>query len=52
METLCKLYLELANIVPEDCISAREIKLRDDLGAALVRENNLIRELDHARRAK
>lgn len=24
METLCKLYLELANIVPVDCISSRE----------------------------
>lgn len=24
METLCKLYLELANIVPADCISSRE----------------------------
>jgi hypothetical protein len=27
METLCKLYLELANIVPADCISSREKKL-------------------------
>ena len=27
METLCKLYLELANVVPADCISSRERKL-------------------------
>ena len=27
MDTLCKLYLELANVVPDDCISSREIKL-------------------------
>ena len=24
MEALCKLYLELANIVPVDCVSSRE----------------------------
>lgn len=28
METLCKLYLELANIVPKDCVSSREIDLK------------------------
>lgn len=26
-ETLCKLYLELANVVPKDCVSSREIAL-------------------------
>jgi hypothetical protein len=26
-ETLCKLYLELANVVPKGCISSRELKL-------------------------
>ena len=24
METLCKLYLELANVVPADCVSSRD----------------------------
>jgi hypothetical protein len=24
METLCKLYLELANLMPADCVSSRE----------------------------
>ena len=28
MEILCKLYLELANVMPDDCISAREYRLR------------------------
>lgn len=32
-ETLCKLYLELANIVPETCVSSREFALRVDLSA-------------------
>lgn len=38
-ETLCKLYLELANVVPSDCISSREIKLgkiADIYGLALM----------------
>ena len=38
METLMKLYLELANIVPSDCMSSREIKLKkiaDRYGLAL-----------------
>ncbi len=26
-ETLCKLYLELAHVVPKDCITYREIRL-------------------------
>jgi len=30
METLCKLYLELANVVPDNCRSARELKLLAD----------------------
>jgi hypothetical protein len=28
METLCRLYLELANVVPSSCLSVREIQLR------------------------
>ena len=24
METLCKVYLELANVVPADCVSSRD----------------------------
>src|ERR1043165_9545695 len=28
LETLSKLYLELANVVPADCVSSREIALR------------------------
>jgi hypothetical protein len=39
METLCKLYLELANVVPSDCISAREVALKkkyDRYGIALM----------------
>ena len=38
-ETLSKLYLELANIVPPDCISSREIrlgKIADTYGLALM----------------
>ena len=38
-ETLCKLYLELANVVPKDCISSREIRLgkvADTYGIALM----------------
>ena len=31
METMCKLYLELSNIVPHSCISARELRLRQAL---------------------
>ena len=31
METLCKLYLELANVVPGDCISSREKAIEKDL---------------------
>jgi hypothetical protein len=31
METLCKLYLELANIVPAGCISSRELKLASEM---------------------
>ena len=31
METLCKIYLELANIVPATCVSARELKMRHAL---------------------
>lgn len=27
MEAICKLYLELANVVPEKCVSSREIQL-------------------------
>ena len=36
MEILCKLYLELANVVSDDCRSLRELKLlaeRDHLDA-------------------
>ena len=29
--TLCKLYLELANVVPPDCISSRELALEKAL---------------------
>ena len=39
MEQLCKLYLELANVVPADCLSMREIDLknhRDHYGIALL----------------
>jgi hypothetical protein len=38
-EVLCKLYLELANVVPADCISSREIrlgKIADTYGLALM----------------
>lgn len=31
METLSKLYLELANVVPHDCQSARELELEKSL---------------------
>lgn len=39
MEALCKLYLELANVVPADCISSREAALQlhiDHYGIALM----------------
>lgn len=39
MEQLCKLYLELANVVPADCISSREKRLQrhiDKYGVALM----------------
>jgi len=39
METLCKLYLELANVVPQDCVSAREKEKQkhiDTYGIALL----------------
>ncbi len=39
METLCKLYLELANIVPRDCVSSREMERQrhiDAYGVALM----------------
>jgi hypothetical protein len=39
METLCKLYLELANVVPADCISSREKECQkhiDRYGIALM----------------
>ena len=39
METLCKLYLELANVVPADCISSREKTMQkhiDTYGIALM----------------
>ena len=39
METLCKLYLELANVVPENCVSSRDMrKLKhiDSYGIALM----------------
>jgi hypothetical protein len=39
METLCKLYLELANVVPADCISSREKERQrqiDRYGVALM----------------
>jgi len=39
LETLCKLYLELAQVVPSDCISHREIRLgkvADTYGLALM----------------
>jgi hypothetical protein len=39
LETLCKLYLELANIVPTNCISSREKRLQkhiDQYGLALM----------------
>jgi len=38
-DTLCKIYLELANVVPKDCISSREIrlgKIADTYGLALM----------------
>lgn len=31
MITLSKLYLELANVVPADCISVREIRLQQEI---------------------
>jgi hypothetical protein len=34
VEIIQKLYLELANVVPPDCISAREAKLRERIAAA------------------
>lgn len=34
METLCKLYLELANVVPKECISSREIALMNVIAEA------------------
>lgn len=39
LETLCKLYLELATVVPTDCITYREIrlgKISDIYGLALM----------------
>lgn len=39
METLSKLYLELANVVPADTVSSREIrlgKIADSYGIALM----------------
>lgn len=39
METLSKLYLELANIVPPECMSSREHRLQrhiDQYGVALM----------------
>jgi hypothetical protein len=39
METLSKLYLELANVVPHDCLSSRELRLgqiADTYGVALM----------------
>ena len=33
METCCKLYLELANVVPADCISSREKAMQKDIDA-------------------
>ncbi|MFA5897662.1 MAG: hypothetical protein WC829_00985 [Hyphomicrobium sp.] len=39
METLCKVYLELANVVPPNCISSREKELQryiDAYGIALM----------------
>lgn len=38
-ETLCKLYLELANVVPPECVSSREIALKkqvDTYGVGLL----------------
>lgn len=31
MDTLCKMYLELANVVPETCISSRERAMQKDI---------------------
>lgn len=39
METLCKLYLELANVVPAGCVSSREKERQkhiDSYGIALM----------------
>jgi hypothetical protein len=39
METLCRIYLELANVVPADCISSRELVMKkrfDTYGLALM----------------
>lgn len=33
MEVLCKLYLELANVVPADCISSREKAMQKHIDA-------------------
>ena len=32
MDVLCRLYLELANVVPADCVSSRELKLGRTIG--------------------
>ena len=50
MEILCKLYLELANVVPDNCRSLRELKLlaeRDHLDAEVAR---LTAALQYARK--
>jgi hypothetical protein len=39
LETLCKLYLELANVVPSSCISSREKRMQrhiDKYGVVLM----------------
>lgn len=39
LETLCKLYLELANVVPTNCLSSRELALNkriDNYGITLM----------------
>ena len=36
-EIMCKLYLELANVVPLDCISAREIERLEEAEAIIAK---------------
>lgn len=31
METLCRLYLELANVMPKDCLSSRDLAAKEQI---------------------